>query len=64
MTDQTKSLAGSHSDGLQSSLESDAKQGNATIPLHETDWWHRVITNANRMAVDEDYRKLIAKDLS
>ena len=34
------------------------------VPLHETDWWKGVIANTNRMAVDEEFRKLIAKDLS
>ena len=34
------------------------------LRLSETDWWKRVCANANRMAVDEEYRKLIAKDLS
>lgn len=28
------------------------------------DWLARVVANGNRMAVDEDYRKLIAKNLS
>ena len=34
------------------------------VPLHETDWWKGVIANMNRMAVDEEFRKSIAKDLS
>ena len=34
------------------------------VPLHETDWWKGVIANRNRMAVDEEFRKSIAKDLS
>ena len=34
------------------------------LPLANTDWWKQVITNSNRMAVDEEYRKSIAKDLS
>ena len=59
MDEKTKSLAGSHSVGLQSSQESYTKQGDTNIPLHETDWWRRVIDNANRMAVDESYRKLL-----
>ena len=32
--------------------------------LSETDWWKRVVDNGDRMAVDEEYRKRIAKDLS
>ena len=34
------------------------------VPLHETDWWKGVIAAHNRMAVDEEFRKSIAKDLS
>lgn len=30
----------------------------------EAQWQHQIIYNINRMAVDEDYRKFIAKDLS
>jgi len=44
--------------------ECDQPSKSAECPLHETDWWHGVIANANRMAVDEEYRKQIAKDLS
>ena len=32
--------------------------------LSETDWWKGMITNTNRMAVDEEFRESIAKDLS
>lgn len=29
-----------------------------------SDWWLRIVANTNRRAVDEDYRKKIAKGLS
>ena len=38
--------------------------GQPQTPLHETDWWRGVIANTNRMAVDEEFRKSIARDLS
>ena len=42
----------------------DKPQAQRGVPLHETDWWKGVIANHNRMAVDEEFRKSIAKDLS
>lgn len=42
----------------------DKPQAQRWVPLHETDWWKGVIANHNRMAVDEEFRKSIAKDLS
>ena len=41
-----------------------AARGERPLGLSETEWWQGVVSNANRMAVDEEYRKLIAKDLS
>ena len=48
----------------ESQEDCDPKSVASECSLHETDYWRRMIANANRMAEDANYRRIIAKELS